>query len=159
MSGLRILYFANSSKFNAGFTYIGLLIIIAIAGIGMSAVGIMWQTEMRRERELELMHIGTEFKEAIISYRDATPGGVKQNPRKLEDLVLDKRLPVIKRHLRKLYHDPITNTNTWGLIIEQDAIVGIYSLSTLEPIKRKGFPAEYEMFEDADSYKDWQFLS
>jgi len=158
MSGLRILYFANSSKFNAGFTYIGLLIIIAIAGIGMSSVGIMWQTEMRRERELELMHIGTEFKEAIISYREATPGGVQQNPRTLEDLLLDGRLPIVKRHLRKLYPDPITNSKTWGLIIEQEAIVGIYSLSTLEPIKRKGFPAEYEMFEDADSYADWQFF-
>lgn len=159
MIGSRILDMAKSSKFNQGFTYIGLLILIAIAGIGMSAVGIMWQTEMRRERELQLMHIGAEYKKAIISYRDATPGGVKQNPRKLEDLVSDRRLPITKRHLRKLYHDPITNTKTWGLLIEQEAIIGIYSASPLEPIKRSGFPAEYEMFEDAKSYADWQFIS
>lgn len=157
MTGLNIQHFAKSSAFIQGFTYIGLLIIIAIAGIGMSAVGVMWQTEMRREREIELMHIGSEYRKAIMSYREATPGGVQQNPRKLEDLILDERLPVIKRHLRKLYPDPITNTKKWGLLMEQGAIIGVHSLSELEPIKRSGFPAEYEMFEDAESYADWQF--
>lgn len=157
MAGLHSQHVAKSRLCNQGFTYIGLLIIIAIAGIGMSAVGVMWQTEMRREREAELMHIGSEFRKAIISYREATPGGVQQNPRTLEDLLLDERLPIIKRHLRKLYPDPITNSKTWGLTVEQGAIVGVYSLSQLEPIKRSGFPAEYEMFEDADSYADWRF--
>lgn len=147
----------QSIKYYKGFTYIGLLIAIAIAGIGMSAVGVLWQTEMRRERELELMHIGTEFREAINSYRDATPGGIKQNPIKLEDLILDKRLPIIKHHLRKLYRDPITNSGNWGLIKEQGAIVGVYSLSQLEPIKKSGFPIEYETFEDAGSYQEWKF--
>jgi type II secretory pathway pseudopilin PulG len=153
-------YYATSRqsiKYYKGFTYIGLLIVIAIAGIGMSAVGVLWQTEMRRERELELFHIGTEFREAINSYRDATPGGIKQNPIKLEDLILDKRLPIIKRHLRKLYRDPITNSNSWGLVKEQGAIVGVYSLSQLEPIKKSGFPVEYETFEDAGSYQEWIF--
>lgn len=157
MAGLHIRHVAKTTSCCKGFTYIGLLIIIAIAGIGMSAVGIVWQTEMRREREVELMHIGAEFRQAIASYRDATPGGIKQNPRKLEDLLLDERLPIIKRHLRKLYRDPITNSTSWGLLIEQDAIAGVYSLSTLEPIKRSGFPAEYETFEDADSYAEWRF--
>jgi type II secretory pathway pseudopilin PulG len=148
---------SKSNRRLKGFTYIGLLIVISIAGIGMSTVGVVWQTEMRREREIELLHIGTEFREAISSYRDATPGGIKQNPIKLEDLILDKRLPIIKRHLRKLYHDPITNSNKWGLVKEQGAIVGVYSLSQLQPIKTSGFPPEYEVFGEAGTYQDWQF--
>lgn len=150
----------NLVKFVAfvrGFTYIGLLILIAIAGIGMSAVGVMWKTEMQRVREIELMHVGLEFKEAIASYRDATPGGIKQNPKKLEDLVADKRLPKIKRHLRKLYLDPMTNQAEWGLEIQQGAIAGVYSLSKLKPLKRAGFSAEFKDFDGADSYAYWVF--
>jgi len=93
---------------NKGFTYLGLLIIIAIAGIGLAAVGVMWKTEMQRERENELLFIRNEFSKALADYYKATPGGIQQLPKSLNDLILDKRFPVTKRHLRKLYIDPMT---------------------------------------------------
>lgn len=141
----------------AGFTYIGLLIILAIAGIGMSAVGVLWKTEMQRVREAELLHIGTEFREAMISYRNATPGGIKQYPKKLEELLLDQRLPTVKRHLRKLYLDPFTQSADWGVKREQGRIVAIYSISAKKPIKKAGFPSKYEAFSEASTYADWVF--
>jgi len=125
-----------------GFTYIGLLIILVIAGIGMSAVGVLWKTEMQRVRETELLHIGTEFREAMISYRNATPGGIKQYPKKLEELLLDKRLPTDKRHLRKLYLDPFTKGADGGKKSEQGRMEAVYSLSTKNPIKKKSYPIE-----------------
>lgn len=140
-----------------GFTYIGLLIVLAIAGIGMSVVGVLWKTEMQRAREVELLHIGTEYREALISYYNATPGGIKQYPKTLEALLLDTRLPQEKRHLRKRYLDPFAKDANWGLKREQGRIVAIFSLSAEKPIKKAGFAEAYEAFSEASSYKDWVF--
>lgn len=153
----RVALMKNHHAGMHGFTYIGLLIILVIAGIGMSAVGVLWKTEMQRVRENELLHIGTEFREAIISYRNATPGGIKQYPKKLEELLLDKRLPTVKRHLRKLYLDPFTQGTDWGIKREQGRIVAVFSLSAKKPIKKAGFPSEFESFSEASTYADWVF--
>ena len=149
----------SSHSYPQGFTYIGLLIVIAIAGIGLAAVGVLWQTQAQRMREQELLFIGGEYSRALASYATSTPGGIRQFPADLEDLVLDKRIPIIKRHLRKLYLDPISNKAEWGLEKQQNRIVGVYSLSKKKPIKKSGFAAEYESFENAQTYSDWRFGS
>ena len=141
-----------------GFTYIGLMIFVAISGIALAGVGIVWHQDMQREREKELLFIGNEYRRAIGSYYENSPSGVKQYPRKLQDLILDKRFPNIKRHLRKLYTDPIFPNAEWGLVMEQQQITGIYSQSKLKPIKRKGFPTMYGDFEGAKEYSDWKFM-
>lgn len=141
-----------------GFTYIGLLIVITIAGIGLAVVGELWYTEMQREREKELIFIGLEYKDAIASYYSSTPNGVMQLPKTLDELLADKRLPIVKRHLRKLYLDPMTGKSDWGLIMQQGAIAGVFSLSESKPIKKFGFPHGYEDFERAEKYRDWQFI-
>jgi hypothetical protein len=48
----------------AGFTYIGLLIAVVILGVALSAVGMVWRTQMQREREQELLYIGRDFRAA-----------------------------------------------------------------------------------------------
>ena len=85
----RHMMYRHSPLNSLGFTYIGLLIVIAIAGIGLAVVGVLWQTEMQREREKELLFIGHEFKQALRSYAGSTPGGIQQSPRNLNELVLD----------------------------------------------------------------------
>ncbi|MGB4812287.1 MAG: type II secretion system protein [Methylophilaceae bacterium] len=147
----------NIKVIRNGFTYIGLLIVIAIAGIGMAAVGVLWKTEMQREHEKELLFIGHEFIEAIVSYYNATPSGVKQLPKTLDNLITDQRLPIIKHHLRKLYIDPMTGKADWGLILHKGTIVGVYSLSDVKPLKTHGFEVGQEGFATAKSYRDWQF--
>jgi type II secretory pathway pseudopilin PulG len=149
---------ARIIKLARGFTYIGLLIVIAIAGVGMAAVGTLWKTEMQREREKELLFIGQQFKAAIASYYTATPGGISQFPKTLDDLILDKRFPAVKRHLRKLYADPMTGKSDWSLLKEQDMIIGVYSNSLLKPIKKSGFEKGQEDFGNAMSYSDWHFV-
>lgn len=140
-----------------GFSYIGLLLLIAIAGVGMAAVGQVWHTEVKRENERELLFVGEQFRQAIASYYQSSIGDSKQYPASLEDLLLDHRLPVPRHHLRKIYRDPFTGSTEWGLIKLQGRITGVYSLSAGKPLKRTGFPAEYEGFADAASYKDWRF--
>ena len=141
-----------------GFSYIGLMIFIAISGIALAGVGIVWSHDQQREREKELLFVGDQFRLAIGSYYENTPSDVKQYPTKLTDLLLDNRLPTLKRHLRQIYNDPITNTPNWGLEFQQSKIIGVHSLSDLKPTKKKGFPTLYEKFSDFSKYSDWKFI-
>ena len=141
-----------------GFSYISLMIFIAISGIALAGVGIVWSQDQQREREKELLFVGEQFRQAIGSYYENTPSNIKQYPNKLEDLLKDNRLPNLKRHLRKIYNDPMTNSSNWGLELQQSQIVGVYSLSDLKPIKKKGFPNLYEKFSDFSKYSDWKFI-
>jgi len=140
-----------------GFTYMGLLLFIAIAGIALAVIGPVWHTEVQREKEKELLFVGEQMAQAIGSYYLSTPGEVKQYPVSLEDLLQDKRFPVIRRHLRKIYPDPMTGSPEWGLTKQQGLIVGVYSLSKFKPIKQDGFPEKLASFSHAESYQDWRF--
>ena len=168
----------RSIKRQAGFSYMGLLAIIAIAGIGMAGVGVIWHKDAQREREKELLFIGEQYRSAIASYYKDGPTGLKQFPASLNDLVLDKRFASPKRHIRKLYKDPFYNSanpkkNTsetfslnsndstenaqWGLVTQQSRITGIHSLSTIEPVKKAGFSVQNTAFSDVSQYSEWIF--
>lgn len=141
-----------------GFTYMGLLAVIAIAGIGMAGVGIVWHQDSQREREKELLFIGQAYRNAIGSYYENSPSNAKQFPQNLQDLILDTRFPTIKRHIRQLYTDPIARDKEWKLVLQQGQITGVYSSSKLKPIKKAGLPPEFEAFDEAESYDKWRFV-
>jgi type II secretory pathway pseudopilin PulG len=124
----------------AGFTYIGLMLSLAIGMTGLASASVSWHTAVQRSQEAQLIFIGTEFKAAIKSFYDATPGAAKQLPRRLEDLLLDTRYPTVRRHLRKIYVDPLTGRAEWGLVATPAGITGVYSLSPREPFKNRGTP-------------------
>ena len=141
-----------------GFTYIGLLIIIAIMGVTLAGIGTVWHTSQQRFREKQLLFIGNQYSRAIIAYYQNTPGAVKQFPKKLEDLLQDKRQPTTERYLRKLFADPITDSEKWGLIKAADgSIAGVYSLSEAEPIKKDNFPKSMAKFANKMHYSEWKF--
>jgi type II secretory pathway pseudopilin PulG len=66
---------------DAGFTYIGLLIALAALGISLAATGELWRTAAKREREQELLFVGTEFRNALASYYARGPGALSAQPR------------------------------------------------------------------------------
>ncbi|HKO89423.1 MAG TPA: type II secretion system protein [Burkholderiales bacterium] len=141
-----------------GFTYIGLLILVALIAIALAGTAEVVSTAQKREREQELLFVGTQYARAIASYRSASPGS-EAYPTSLEQLLEDKRLPVMRRHLRKLYADPVTNGAPWGLVLgPNNGIVGVYSRSLDQPLKRQGFSKEYEQFTDTESYSQWKFI-
>lgn len=140
-----------------GFTYITVLILVAIMGTGLAAIGTMWRQAAQREKEQELLFVGGEFRRAIGSYFERSPGA-PQYPRSLEDLIADKRLPVVGRHLRKIYFDPMTGTQDWGLVKEPaGGILGVYSKDTRRPLKTARF-GEEKGFATALTYADWKFV-
>ncbi len=142
-----------------GFTYVWMMFAVALAGIVLAGAGQLWRTEARREKEKELMFVGEQFRRAIGSYYENSPGMPKRYPDSLEKLLADKRFPVVTRHLRKIFFDPMTGKDEWGLIRKPGiGIVGVHSLSVQVPLKRANFIERYAEFSDAKSYRDWKFI-
>ncbi len=138
-----------------GFTYIGLLFAIAIIGITLSTVGVVWSTQLRRDKEAELLFVGNQFRLAIGRY--VRSGG--QYPLELADLLEDKRTPVPRRFLRRIYPDPMTRGADWDLVTApQGGIMGVASRSQDKPIKVAGFLAANAGFELAECYCEWKFV-
>ena len=141
-----------------GFTYLGLLLAIAILGALLASAGVVWHTEVQRQREQELLFVGDQIRQAIGRYYSKGTGA-RQYPQTLADLLLDPRYPSIQRYLRKLYHDPITGSTDWGLVRDADGrILGVYSQSDEQPIKQANFSVADQAFEGKDKYSDWVFL-
>lgn len=140
-----------------GFTYIGILIAVALLGISLAAAGTLWSFAAQREKEAELLFIGHQFRTAIAKYRAAGGAGL-QYPRELQDLVDDDRSAVPRHFLRKLYHDPMTGADDWNVIRTNDGgIIGVASSSLGVPIKKGHFDLPDASFENAECYCDWKF--
>ncbi len=142
-----------------GYIYLWTLFAVALAGVVLTGIGPMWQIESQREKEIELLHVGDQFRRAIESYHLNSSGKAKRYPESLEQLLEDRSSMVIKRHLRKIFLDPMTNSHDWGLIEQAGSgITGVYSKSDKIPLKRANFPENYSAFSEAKSYKDWKFV-
>ena len=134
------------------------LLLVALMGMGLAAAGMVWHTQLQREKEQDLLFAGDQIRSAIEAYYNASPGAVKQYPSSLTDLLKDSRYPDTRRYLRRLYADPLTGKSEWGLVPAPGAgILGVYSLGTGEPFKQANFPLRDAEFEHKQSYADWKF--
>ena len=106
-----------------GFTYLGVLIAIAVLSVGLLAVSEVWVTSARRSKLAELDWIGAQFTQAIGSYYQATPGAAKVYPSSLQDLLDDRRYVTTRRHLRVVYANPFTGQTDWQLVLAADGRV------------------------------------
>jgi type II secretory pathway pseudopilin PulG len=139
-----------------GFTYLTVLFLVAFMGLGLAVAGQVWQTALMREREVQLLYAGNQYRRAIERYYVS---GLNQFPRTLEDLLKDPRKPGTERYLRKLYPDPLTGKSEWGLVKGPDGgIMGVFSQSEGKPIKTSGFAFVNRDFEGAAKYADWKFV-
>lgn len=142
-----------------GFTYLGVLFLVMLMGLGLAGSLQAWSVSKQRERERDLLWIGDQYARALKAYYTQSPGP-RQYPQRLDELLEDKRFPAPRRHLRRLYADPITNTSDWGLIKTPDGrISGVHSLSEAEPRKQSQFPLRWEDFNNKTKYSDWRFVA
>jgi type II secretory pathway pseudopilin PulG len=190
--------FEVRSRRQRGFTYIWVLLMVALMGVGMTVAADVQTTLSQRDREKELLAIGRQYRSALASYYAARPpalalgpqtgmgagqpvsglppaaggapvpvngvppaAGSLSDPRgypgSLEELLKDERFPGVRRHLRKIFVDPMTGKAEWGLVQVAGRIVGVHSLSTAVPIKQAGFESEDQTFSGAQSYAEWVF--
>jgi type II secretory pathway pseudopilin PulG len=90
-----------------GYTLIILMIAVSILSIGLLVAIPVWQTQIQREKEEELIFRGKQFVEAIRLYQIKYPGRFPQN---FDELFENKCL-------RKRYKDPITEHGEWNIIL------------------------------------------
>ena len=143
-------------SYNVGFTYLTAIFMVALMGANLALVAELWETAAAREKEAELLYIGHQYRLAIQGYYLSGP---QQYPRTLEVLLNDPRSPTTRRHLRRLYPDPITGTSEWALVKGPDGgIMGVHSRSEDQPVKVTNFKLRDRDFEGAKKYSDWKFV-
>jgi type II secretory pathway pseudopilin PulG len=146
----------------SGFTFIAAMCIVIIMGIMLGAVGQLWQTISKREKEAELLFRGCQIRDAIERWNKPRPGQqaiVAPMPIKdLKDLLEDPRSAQKFHYLRKLYTDPITNKAFDVIRDPVKGIIGVSSPSKEQPIKTANFPDDLVDFAGKTSYSDWKFV-
>jgi type II secretory pathway pseudopilin PulG len=145
-----------ASSEQGGFAYLWTLMLVAFMGVGLSIAASVYTTAAQRDKEQQLLFIGHEFRNAIQSYYLAG-GSSNQYPLTLEELLKDPRFPGIKRHLRRLYADPVTGKAEWTLVRLQGRIVGVRPMSPQKPIKQDNFTDDDAGLAKKGHYSDWVF--
>jgi type II secretory pathway pseudopilin PulG len=127
-----------------GFTYVGLLLLLAIVGAGLAAMGQRWSTTLHRAREAELDFRGHEIERAIASYWAASAPQGHALPRSLHDLIEDRRTGEVQRHLRRAYADPFTGQADWQFIVREPdgGLLGVRSRAAVPLMGTRGLPVE-----------------
>jgi len=92
-----------------GYTILALLVAASILAIGILVAIPVWQTQIQRENEEELIFRGLQYVEAIRIYQTKNPG---QFPRTMDELYK-------KRYLRRLFPDPMTKSGKWDVLVQQ----------------------------------------
>jgi type II secretory pathway pseudopilin PulG len=142
-----------------GFSYPVALFTAAVAAAFAMHAQINVATMERRGKEAQLMYVGQAYQNAIRSYYEGSQGSDHTYPPDFNALLLDTRHNRHTCHLRRAYWDPITASANWGVIRAPDGgIMGVYSLSTQQPIKIDGFPDSLSNFIGAKHYQDWKFV-
>lgn len=148
----------RNGRLQRGFTYVVLLIAVALIAVGATQVLETGAQLQLREKETALIAIGQEFRAALKSYAEATPLGQPDAPKELGELLRDPRHHGTKRHLRRLYPDPLTGRKDRGIVRSPGGrILGVHSRSTTPPLRKNGFPAGLEAFAQARRHDEWVF--
>lgn len=144
-----------------GFTYVGLIVLVMIVGLVGAATLKVESLIRRAQAEEELLEVGAEFTRALRSYAAATPRGQPQQPPSLKELLRDPRFREPRRHLRRIYIDPITGKDQWGIIYlsGDKGVIGVHSLSDTRPLKIGNFDSRFQGFDNADLISDWRFTT
>jgi type II secretory pathway pseudopilin PulG len=144
-----------------GFTYVGLIVLVAIIGLVGAATLKVDALLRRAAAEQELLEIGAAFSTALRSYADATPRGQPTYPPSLQELLKDPRSPAVLRHLRKIFVDPMTGKATWGIVHagNDSGVLAVYSLSKARPLKIANFDARFANLESREHLSDWKFAA
>lgn len=146
-----------------GFTYLGLIILVTVIGLVGAATLKIDSLLRRASAEQELLEAGAAFGEALRTYAEATPKGQPAQPPSLKELLKDPRFPGVRRHLRKIFVDPLTGKAEWGIVWanpgDRKGVLAVYSLSKAKPLKQAHFDARFPGFENKQHVSDWKFAA
>ena len=147
----------STRRKQSGFGLLFALFLVAIIAVSLTATALLASTEMKRDRERELLFVGDAYRRAIREYYLAVPGQQHYPPR-LQDLIEDPRFPMPVRYLREIYPDPMSGQPFVRLRDPLDhGIEGVVSPAKGAPLKIANFPEKDLSFTGATSYAQWKF--
>ena len=141
-----------AARGSRGAIYPVLLVSILVIGVATAGVGELWSTQVKREKEEELLFRLGEFRRAIARYR----ADRNRLPKELKDLLEDRTQLRTRRYLRRIYTDPFTGKADWKLdfLADRDGTVAgirdIHSQAEGKPLKVLTVAGK-----QYDSYRDW----
>lgn len=143
-----------------GWTYLLLLLALALGAAMLATLGQAWQTLAQRDAEAELLFRGGAIAQALADWRDATPAGLPNAPSSLEELLLDQRRgsDAARPLLRRLYTDPFTGQADW--VLQRDAAGGIQAVSSSSrrpALRRSGLQLRSNADPRNPAVGDWLF--
>jgi len=143
----------------AGFTFLGLMFAVMLMGLLAAAASVTVSFALRRDAEAQLLFVGRAYGVAIGSYVKTHAKDAQPYPTDLAQLLQDPRSLTPAHYLRRLYFDPITGRDEWGLVRSPEGgIIGVHSLSPRAPVRRHSDGAKDGIdFEHARTYQDWVF--
>lgn len=148
----------NCAAQQRGYVLVWLLALMALAGCGLAAVGEIWSLDAQRDRERELVQVGGQYAQAIASYYYASPPTKREFPRTLQALIEDTRSTPPRRHLRRLFPDPMAPGKPWGVVQRADgAILGVYSDNDGRPVTQVEVESGGITLPVVGQYRDWKF--
>lgn len=152
---------AVTGQRQGGFTYLGLIIVVTVIGLVGAATLKIDALLRRAAAEEELLLVGAAFADALTSYAAATPQGQPTQPPGMQELLRDSRSPAIRRHLRKVFIDPMTGTTDWGIawLADRKGILAVYSKSAVQPLKIANFDARLIGFDGRRHISEWRFVA
>ena len=101
-------------KKSDGYTILLLMFAVFVMSIGLMIAVPVWQTQIQREKEEELIFRGKQYVEAIRLFQTKRPGAF---PKDFEELVEEKCI-------RKLFDDPMSPDGKWNVILMTQAPAG-----------------------------------
>jgi Tfp pilus assembly protein PilE len=95
-----------------GYVLIMLMIVVFALSVGALIALPIWQTQVQRENEEELIFRGKQYVEAVRLYQMKYPGSF---PQSFEELVEEKCI-------RRLYKDPMSKDGGWNVILQTSGL-------------------------------------
>jgi len=155
----------KSVRTDHGYVLIMLMMVVLVLAIGLTVAFPVFQTELQREKEAELIFRGRQYVEAIRLFQIKTPGRFPSSLRELEE----------KRLIRRLYKDPMTDSGEWNVVLplEEPGQAGGESAQEVLVAPESALPSiknpvvlgvvsssaqkSFKLYYDQDSYDKWLF--
>lgn len=124
-----------------GFTYLGIFILLVVIGIEMAAVGEVWETSVRREKEGDLLLAGREIRDAIDRYHAAGVGsGNRYHRERFDRTGHSERLHVTAVHADNLLSRQGKGEKALRYFRTETAPIGAVSCARSRLLSRRSVP-------------------
>lgn len=99
-------------SYSKGYTLLILMFAVSVLSLGLMVAYPVWETQIQREQEKELIFRGKQYVEAIRIFQRKYPGSFPQSLKELKQ----------EKCIRRLYKDPMTDHGRWNLILSSAQI-------------------------------------